>query len=394
MIHRLSIVTWPHRFGAAIFACVALTISTSVAHAASPAVALMRTPNGGIQPQAVVDGHGVLHLIYYAGDPAHGDLFYVYKKLGADAPFSSPIRVNSVPGSAIALGTIRGAQLAVGQDDRVHVVWNASEKAPKGPGGTAMLYARLTDTGGAFTPERDLITWAGGIDGGGSVAADSRGHVFVTWHASKAGEEEAAGGVYMARSIDNGRTFGRETKINRAATGQCGCCSMRAFVDSHGVLYILYRSAAGNLNRDTTLLVSKDQGTKFTSSMLSPWKLGACPMSSYSLAEGDSGVVGAWETSGQVYRTPLTDLAVANQAAVSPAGNGKRKYPIVIPGKNGKTLFAWVDGAGWERGGSLEWQVYGADGAPDGAPGHRDGAPVWSLITAAARDDGTFVLIY
>lgn len=354
----------------------------------------MRTPNGGIQPQAVVDGHGVLHLIYYAGDPAHGDLFYVYKKLGADAPFSNPIRVNSAPGSAIALGTIRGAQLAVGQDDRVHVVWNASGKAPKGPGGTAMLYARLTDAGDAFTPERDLITWAGGIDGGGSIAADLRGHVFVTWHASKAGEEESAGGVYMARSIDNGRTFGRETKINPTATGQCGCCSMRAFVDSHGVLYVLYRSAANNFNRDTTLLVSKDQGAKFASSILSPWKLGACPMSSYSLAESASGVVGAWETSGQVYRASLTDLAAAKQAAVSPMGNGKRKYPIVIPGKNGKTLFAWVDGAGWERGGSLEWQVYDADGKPDGAPGHRDGVPVWSLVTAAARGDGTFLLIY
>ena len=83
-------------------------------------VALMRTPHGGIQPQAAVDGRGVLHLIYFQGDPAHGDIFYVRKPLGADVTFSAPLRVNSAPHNAIAVGTIRGAQLAVGQNGRVH----------------------------------------------------------------------------------------------------------------------------------------------------------------------------------------------------------------------------------------------------------------------------------
>jgi hypothetical protein len=39
-------------------------------------VALLRVPNGGIQPQAVVDAKGTLHLIYFKGDDASaGDLF-------------------------------------------------------------------------------------------------------------------------------------------------------------------------------------------------------------------------------------------------------------------------------------------------------------------------------
>lgn len=40
-------------------------------------VSIVRVPNGGIQPQAVRDGAGTLHLLYYAGDPMLGDLFYV-----------------------------------------------------------------------------------------------------------------------------------------------------------------------------------------------------------------------------------------------------------------------------------------------------------------------------
>ena len=43
---------------------------------------MIATPNGGIQPQAVVDDAGVVHLIYFNGDPAGGDLFYVRSKPG------------------------------------------------------------------------------------------------------------------------------------------------------------------------------------------------------------------------------------------------------------------------------------------------------------------------
>ena len=36
---------------------------------------MIRTPDGGIQPQAVMDEQGVIHLVYFKGDPARGDLF-------------------------------------------------------------------------------------------------------------------------------------------------------------------------------------------------------------------------------------------------------------------------------------------------------------------------------
>src|SRR4051812_21294759 len=98
-----------------IQALVALAVAgvlPAAAWADEPPVHLLQTPNGGIQPQAVVDARGMLHLIYYKGDPAGGDLFYVHREHGKDR-FSEPLRVNSQPGSAIAMGTIRGGQLAV-----------------------------------------------------------------------------------------------------------------------------------------------------------------------------------------------------------------------------------------------------------------------------------------
>jgi hypothetical protein len=152
-------------------------------------IAVVRVPNGGIQPQAVMDGTGTLHLLYYSGDPMHGDLFYV-KSSNSGAMWSSPLQVNSEAGSAIAAGTIRGGQITIGRDDRLHVAWNGSSEGESngplnpesGQRGAPMLYSRLNDAHTAFEPERSLMTRTFGLDGGGAVAADSAGNVYVSWH--------------------------------------------------------------------------------------------------------------------------------------------------------------------------------------------------------------------
>src|SRR6266567_4715830 len=81
---------------------------------ADPTVRTMRVPDGGIQPQVAVDDAGAVHLIYFKGDPGHGDLFYV-RSTDDGKSFSKAIRVNSQAESAIAVGTIRGAHLAIGK---------------------------------------------------------------------------------------------------------------------------------------------------------------------------------------------------------------------------------------------------------------------------------------
>src|SRR6266446_3503155 len=83
--------------------------------AESERVKLVRTPDGGIQPQAAVDSHGVVHLIYYKGEPMGGDIFHV-RQPPEQETFSKPIRVNAQPNSAMAAGTIRGAQMALGRN--------------------------------------------------------------------------------------------------------------------------------------------------------------------------------------------------------------------------------------------------------------------------------------
>ncbi len=61
----------------------------------------------------------------------------------------------------------------------------------------------------------------------------------------------------------------------------------------------------------------------------------------------------------------------------------------------GERLLCWTEGTGWERGGALAWQLYGADGAPvSGASGRVDGLPAWRFGTPLARRDGSFTIYY
>lgn len=77
-------------------------------------VSVQKTPGKGIQPQAVLDAKGSLHLLYFQGEAKGGNLIYVRRDAGKSA-FSDALRVNSQEGSAIATGTIRGGHIAPGK---------------------------------------------------------------------------------------------------------------------------------------------------------------------------------------------------------------------------------------------------------------------------------------
>ncbi|MBI4659435.1 MAG: hypothetical protein HY735_11390 [Verrucomicrobia bacterium] len=373
-----------------------LLLSAATLFAESPAIEFIRVPEGGIQPQAAVDGKGTLHLVYYTGDPGAGDIFYARRASHAK-DFSKPIRVNTRPGAAIAAGTIRGAQLALGKNGRVHVAWNGSRSAgtSKHPG-APMLYARLNDSGTAFEPERDLITYAAGLDGGGSVAADASGNVYVVWHGSAPENKQGEGGraVFVARSRDDGKTFEAERQANAEPTGACGCCGLKAFADSRGTLYILYRAAKAQVNRDEILLISTDRGDGFRIAHRHKWIVPTCPMSSASFTETQGKTLAAWETDGQVYSALVDGKRSEVGPLFAPSGTGKRKHPVAVSNNTGDTLFVWTEGTGWQKGGSLAWQLFDARGNARSTPETRDGIPVWSLAAAVAKPDGTFAIIH
>jgi hypothetical protein len=352
-------------------------------------VTLLRVPDGGLQPRAIVDPAGVVHVTYFGGDPSHGDVFYSRLSNGH---FTPAVRVNTEPESAIATGNVRGPSLAIGRDGRVHVAWMGSDRAPRAGNVGPMLYTR-SRADGKFEPERNVHRNPGPIDGG-SIAADRSGHVFVAWHSESPGSSGEGGRrAWVAQSSDDGATFAHEAAASSADAGACGCCGTATFVDTRATLYVLFRAAPEPSHREVVLLTSSDRGKTFRSRSIQDWQVSACPMSTFAFGEGDRAIVAAWETAGQVYWTRV-DGGREEPPISAPGSTGARKHPAIARTARGETLLAWTEGMGWSRGGSLAWQLFDETDRPIGEPGRADGVPAWSLVAAYARPDGTFAVIY
>jgi hypothetical protein len=362
-----------------------------------PDVEVVAIPGGGVQPQAIVDGSGVIHLVFLRGEAGASDVYYASRKPGEPA-FGTPIRVNSEPGSAIAIGSVRGARLAIGRSGRVHVAWNGTEKAkPANPiKGSPLLYSRSDESRAHFEPQRNLMTRTQGLDGGGSIAADGSGNVYVAWHGQgRNSTGEANRRMWVARSSDEGATFSIEEAISSRPTGACACCGTAALADSRGSVYLLFRAATDGVERDMILLTSRDRGRRFDEAGLDPWRLTACPMSTATLVEGDASVLAAWETKGEVYFARIDRETGRWSASTSPSGGtGTRKHPALATNRRGETLLAWTEGTGWQKGGALAWQVFDRSGRPIGPAGNlAGGIPVWGFSAVIARPDDGFTII-
>ena len=354
-------------------------LSVLLCSSALAEVRLETLPEDGMQPQIAVSASGMAHLIYLKGNPKGCEVRYTSRAV--DAPtWAPPMTVNSVPKSAIAMGTIRGAQLSLGKMDSVQVIWNGSAAGAEDPASAPLWYARLEQGAGAFSRQGNLMEGVA-LDGGASIAANGNGSVCVVWHAApKVAEGERARIVWVKRSADDGYTFAKARPLNAASPGVCACCSLRASLGDDGVLHVLYRGAPEMDERGMRWISQRDGKT--TVKVLDQWKLAACPMSSCAI----HGTAMAWENDGRIC------VSLGNSASVVSLATAGAKHPVIAKSRSGLTLVASVVGSGWAKSGTLRWDLLDASGRiVDSGTGPK--LPVWSFPAAYARTDGGFVVL-
>src|SRR5262249_17627387 len=105
-----------------------------------------------------------------------------------------------------------------------------------------------------------------------------------------------------------------------------------------------------------------------------------------------AGVLAAWETQGQVYYARVDPKP--SPPVQAPGHSRGRKHPVVAANAKGETILVWTEGMGWNRGGSLAWQVFDKSGKPTREKGHADGVPTWSLVAVFPRPHGGFTVVY
>lgn len=344
-------------------------------------------PESGIQPQVAVTTAGVVHLVYLKGDPKGCDIRHSTRRAESGG-WSAPVTVNSELRSGIATGTIRGAQMALGKDGSVQVIWNGSADTKPGKmPQSKLLYARLQPGAKEFSPQQNLLGDTTALDGGASIAANDKGHVSIVWHAAPAGEMgEGSRFVWVRYSVDDGRTFSAPTPMNPAQPGVCACCSLRAYLAADDTLSVLYRAATTPNARGMTLITQK--AGRSTLTKLDDWRIAACPMSSASLLRTAETVRATWENDGQI----VTSLMGAAASTPQKIGPKSAKHPALAQNTKGQTLITSVIGSGWSKAGSLHWDLLDAQGhITDSGEGEK--LPVWSYAAAYARPDGSFAIL-
>src|SRR5437879_10000074 len=116
---------------------------------------------------------------------------------------------------------------------------------------------------------------------------------------------------------------------------------MKAFADSGGDVFVLYRAASEMVNRNETLLVSRNHGADFEIAYSHEWKVGTCPMSSAFLSETGAGVLATAETHGRVFFVRVDPKTGKASEPVSPPTRGK--HPVAISNARGEVLFVWTE---------------------------------------------------
>jgi hypothetical protein len=207
----------------------------------------------------------------------------------------APVRVNREPGVATAW---RGDQpsLVVAPDGAVHVLWTARVNAGE-KHGTDIYLSSSTNRGQSFTSEVKVNDdKAVGDHGMHSLAVAADGRIYAAWldernvHVPKPSTKgeghhmESNRDLYLAYSIDGGRTFSANTKV---ASEVCPCCKTALTVSPDGAVYAGWRQVLPGSFRHIAVAGSTDGGKNFSTPVIvsdDHWVLQGCPVSGPSLA--------------------------------------------------------------------------------------------------------------
>jgi hypothetical protein len=247
-----------------------------------------------------------------------------------------------------------------GSHRRLHVVWTGAGAA----GG--VWYTQLNPEGTAFAPEREVRGPGVGRPGGAAIAV-SHDYLYVFWHAP--GPQDQADGprqVWLARSNDNGKTFGPPRAISPpgvAVWGAGGLCALHLIVHSPTVLY---RGGAAPNQRDLQLLyfdvrtTAKDwKGHGFLNVVLHPWPADASPKAAAALILDDlSHLVAVWDAAGQVYLSRAGHPNLGFGPPVSPPGAGGSRQRPAVAQEAGFTALVWLEDGGRGRAQKVCWQFF------------------------------------
>ena len=251
-----------------------------------------------LNPRSVVRGNdGQLLLrasesmnLLYAKHNKNGkqDLFLSKSKNIGDT-FSNPIRVNSKIGEVSAHGE-NGPKLRQGKGRGIFAAWVENRD---------IMFARSMNFGKSFGSSLKVNNDSGKASQSFftmEVAPD--GTIFLAWLDGRDKKINASGtsSLYIARSYDNGVSFGKNIKVSGDI---CPCCRPAMAFGDPGQVFISWRHVFEKNERKIVIASSKDNGSTWSNiKPVTPkgWKINGCAHSGPTLNYVDRKLFVAWYT--------------------------------------------------------------------------------------------------
>jgi hypothetical protein len=220
-----------------------------------------------------------------------------------------PARVNPPATSADSLHQAPG--LAVGPGGEVYVTWSSTKPKPEGVLFASDLFlARSLDGGRTFEAPLRVNDDRPISHSFENLAVAPDGTVLVAWIDSRDGARQTA--TYVARVAERGSRLDRVTRLDGGET--CVCCRVSVAAGPGDAAAVLWRKVFAGDVRDMVLSRSGDGGRTFgvaTAVHADGWKITACPHRGGQVAADARGrLYAVWYTEGTTGR-PDVLLATA-----------------------------------------------------------------------------------
>jgi hypothetical protein len=274
------------------------------------------------------------------------DVFLARKESEATV-FSTPVRVNHVPGDA-APNSQAPPQVVVGPEGNVYVGWknNIPIEGYEWPGGDLRL-ARSTDGGRSFSPAIAVNDDAGGEPAGHNfhdLALAPDGSLYFSWIDFRLDRDHPD--LRVARSTDQGQSFSPGVVVD---TNACPCCRTAIAVGPAGQVYVAWRKVYPGSVRDIAVVKSTDGGRSFSAPVRTfedNWVIEGCPHQGPSLSlDPDGRVWVAWTTgapnrAGAYWAVAGEDLRFGPPSLLAVSGGTSTLHPSLRMAGKSQVLVA------------------------------------------------------
>jgi hypothetical protein len=180
----------------------------------------------------------------------------------------------------------------------VYALWQ--QNRPNG--GADIVLAAQSRMGAPFAPPVSVLDKSPedhSFNGFSSMALAPNGDIYVVWLDGRdSAQPEGTFSLYIARSTDKGKSFGKNLRI---ASGACPCCRPAISISDDGKVYVAWRKVFDGDIRDIVVARSDDAGATFSAPVKAAddrWLLHACPDSGPTLKAVNGRVHVAWFSEG------------------------------------------------------------------------------------------------